>query len=204
MASDGIVYFIRSGSDGPIKIGFTRNLGARLHQLQTGHPVGLRVVHAVPGDVLLERALHERFAAHRLEGEWFHPHREILGFIREKPRAPVLVLVPKAAAPPGSGQLPTALRGLIAARGADRVPPTAARLVASSALLRELLAAAATSGWVAPADYARIRDRYGGGTHDELVRAGCIERCDGGGAGVFVHPPQTIERAAMLADGRAP
>jgi hypothetical protein len=78
---DGLVYFIQSGDDGPIKIGFTRNLAARLRQLQTGHPAKLRVLRAFRGDERLEAWLHRHFAAHRLNGEWFTPHRDLLRYL---------------------------------------------------------------------------------------------------------------------------
>lgn len=77
------VYFICSPSQpgSPIKIGFTTDLKKRLKSLQTGSPNKLEVLAVVAACVTQERAYHERFAAHRLNGEWFDPHPDILAEI---------------------------------------------------------------------------------------------------------------------------
>jgi hypothetical protein len=68
----GCVYFIRQGAF--VKIGWTRRSPMeRLHDLQGASPVPLEMIGVLPdkgvGD---ERSLHERFAAYRTLGEWFH------------------------------------------------------------------------------------------------------------------------------------
>lgn len=76
------VYFIRSGHDGDVKIGFS---GAapmtRLAQLQTGNPKTLRLLCAVEGNASTERRLHARYAALRTTGEWFQAAEPLLSFI---------------------------------------------------------------------------------------------------------------------------
>jgi hypothetical protein len=70
----GFVYFIRERGreDGPIKIGHTqRSPDARLRDIVTMSPVELEVAAWARGSVWHERALHQRFAADRLHGEWF-------------------------------------------------------------------------------------------------------------------------------------
>ncbi len=74
------VYFIRAG-DGPIKIGTTQRLRGRLAEIQATAPVELRVLLYVPGGLHEERAIHERFRAARLHGEWFRATPELLQFI---------------------------------------------------------------------------------------------------------------------------
>lgn len=77
-----VVYFIRAGASGAIKIGTTRsNPHARLRDLQTGNPDPLTLLAAMPGGADVERGLHERFADSRLTGEWFRPTDRLLGFI---------------------------------------------------------------------------------------------------------------------------
>jgi hypothetical protein len=72
-----MIYFVQSGdSNGPIKIGYVDNetfLPQRLGLLQTGNPEILYAVATMPGDLGIERALHERFVAGRIRGEWFRP-----------------------------------------------------------------------------------------------------------------------------------
>lgn len=66
------VYFVQGGNGGPIKIGRTHSLIARLEALQTGSPVQLNAVGFVHGGgPRFERAMHKRFARDRLHGEWF-------------------------------------------------------------------------------------------------------------------------------------
>lgn len=67
------VYFVRSGTHGPIKIGRAVDPHERLRQLQTGSPVELRLLGTIPGGVDLEAALHDLLGDSRLRGEWFRP-----------------------------------------------------------------------------------------------------------------------------------
>lgn len=81
------VYFIQAenglGEPGPIKIGMTKKrlLRDRLSNMQTGCPYPLWLTCAIVASPGLERALHERFAGHRIRGEWFHPHPDLLSFV---------------------------------------------------------------------------------------------------------------------------
>lgn len=78
--ADKLVYFI--GADaGLIKIGSSANPGARLKELQTGHPERLSVMATVVGGVDLEREYHRRFFVHHSRGEWFERHPDILAEI---------------------------------------------------------------------------------------------------------------------------
>lgn len=73
------LYFIQSGESGPIKIGITgMKIEKRMKALQTAHPFKLRLLVLVKGDAMRETEYHARFAEHRLEGEWFAPHPNIL------------------------------------------------------------------------------------------------------------------------------
>jgi hypothetical protein len=77
------VYMIQQGADGPIKIGFSSDIRARISGLQTANPYPLRLLKTIPGNELLERKLHSRFAKHRLVGEWFKPEADLLAFAAE-------------------------------------------------------------------------------------------------------------------------
>lgn len=78
-----VVYFIQEGAGGPVKIGFTRYLASRIAALQTGRKERLALLGTRPGGFAEEQALHRRFAAYRLEGEWFRPVPEVLLAARE-------------------------------------------------------------------------------------------------------------------------
>jgi hypothetical protein len=76
------VYFI--GCEGNVKIGIANSIEGRLKTLATGHYnelTLLAVVKDAPGT--LEYELHQRFAAHRLRGEWFRLVPEIQAYIDE-------------------------------------------------------------------------------------------------------------------------
>ena len=75
-----IAYFI-GGEVGGIKIGIARDVTTRLVTLQCGSPIALRVLATCAGGRSAERAYHARFSAHRLHGEWFERHPDILAEI---------------------------------------------------------------------------------------------------------------------------
>jgi len=77
---EGYTYFVSDGV-GPIKIGFAMNVKTRLKALSTGSPVKLKVLATRRGPARVERFYHKRFAAHRLHGEWFSRHPDILAEI---------------------------------------------------------------------------------------------------------------------------
>ena len=81
----GRVYFISSAKeDGPVKIGFTsREVESRLKAIQTGHPDRLVILGSIEGNQYLEGNIHRRFAASRLQGEWFQRTQELLAMIAE-------------------------------------------------------------------------------------------------------------------------
>lgn len=89
------VYFVQPENDsaGPIKIGFSVDIRKRLQQLNVSNIARLRVLAEMPGTVSDEAALHRRFDAHRLHGEWFSPVPELLELIASIPPMPVVKLV---------------------------------------------------------------------------------------------------------------
>lgn len=75
-----LVYFARR--DRLIKIGWTSQLHKRMKAMQT------TALATEPGDVVLERQLHRRFAHLLAQGrEWFHPKPELIAYINDLRRA---------------------------------------------------------------------------------------------------------------------
>jgi hypothetical protein len=66
-----VIYFIKAGETGPVKIGYSREPQARLTMLQTSHYERLTMLATVEGGFALERALHKHFEERRRTGEWF-------------------------------------------------------------------------------------------------------------------------------------
>lgn len=75
-----LVYFIGAES-GPIKIGMAIDPASRLAGLQTSHHEKLSILATREGGQERERAYHARFAASRLNGEWFDRTPELLAEI---------------------------------------------------------------------------------------------------------------------------
>lgn len=74
------VYFI-GGEGCAIKIGFSVDPQDRLRTIQAHSPVPLKILALRHGGPDREAAYHCQFEAHRLHGEWFSPHPDILAEI---------------------------------------------------------------------------------------------------------------------------
>lgn len=86
-AKEGWVYYAQSLDGGPIKIGWTNNVKARLASLNTSSPQRIVILAAEPGDRATEAAMHRRFDAARKNGEWFDPVDDLLSHVRLVMRA---------------------------------------------------------------------------------------------------------------------
>lgn len=73
----GHLYLIKHPVTGHLKIGFSKNLSARLAQLQCNIPLKLIVLHTKAGTQKEESALHRLFAKQRTKGEWFEDTPEL-------------------------------------------------------------------------------------------------------------------------------
>jgi Meiotically Up-regulated Gene 113 (MUG113) protein/helix-turn-helix protein len=82
------VYFIQDGH-GHIKIGYSRDPMRRLRALQAGRSDEIRLLRVVNGDQSVERCFHRHFVAHRIRGEWFTFHADMLTVVA--PEEQVLV-----------------------------------------------------------------------------------------------------------------
>lgn len=79
----GFIYFIQSGVDGPVKVGYSAaRPEKRLAELQTGNPETLRLLGYVGGSEHLERHLHRVLHLWRRRGEWFAPGRDLAFMVR--------------------------------------------------------------------------------------------------------------------------
>lgn len=77
-----MIYFIQAGVGGPIKIGRSDYPEARVAGLQTTSPAKLKLLRKLSEHFAGERALHQKFANHRLHGEWFAPAPKLLAYIK--------------------------------------------------------------------------------------------------------------------------
>jgi len=79
-AVNRFIYFIQS-EVGPIKIGVASDVKKRLGNLRGSSPVKLELLFSTRGGSDAEYRLHHMFRAHRLHGEWFTPHPDLLDHI---------------------------------------------------------------------------------------------------------------------------
>lgn len=79
----GYVYFIKV--DDRVKIGFTRDIRARVSGLTTGMPVPPKLLASVPGTRDTEFYFHYMFREYRVRGEWFKLEGELLRFTEFMP-----------------------------------------------------------------------------------------------------------------------
>ena len=78
----GVIYFLQPIDGGPVKIGHTADVAARLHQLELHYGRPMALLATMEGGRNEEQALHERFAHLRLgRTEQFRPDRELMEFI---------------------------------------------------------------------------------------------------------------------------
>jgi len=84
------VYFIRAGEDGPVKIGYAKNVVRRMAMLQSANPANLTLIREVDGGRVLECWFHRLFADYRLDGEWFSFNEEMLTRTASQPVFPVV------------------------------------------------------------------------------------------------------------------
>lgn len=81
----GLVYFLRAGGKGDVKIGFTTDVKGRIGSMKTGHPGELAVLATIGGTHADEQDLHRRFANYRRKGEWFSYTGVVRKFIEALP-----------------------------------------------------------------------------------------------------------------------
>lgn len=74
------VYCLRFGT-GPIKFGYSANLGARVRAMHASHWEPITILGAVMGDRAVERQIHAAFAPQRIEStEWFKATADVIDF----------------------------------------------------------------------------------------------------------------------------
>jgi len=93
-----MIYFIQSGSAGPIKIGYTRDrdsIQKRMYHLQNAQPVELNLIFTIEGTKKDEANLHARFKKYHIRGEWFKASRALLDYVYSLYTVPLKTLLPQ-------------------------------------------------------------------------------------------------------------
>ncbi len=77
-----MIYFIQCESTHNIKIGYVKQFAeVRRDTLQTGNSGRLHLLATMAGGRGKEAQLHSLFAEHRISGEWFKPHPDLLRLV---------------------------------------------------------------------------------------------------------------------------
>ena len=82
-----VVYFLKAGTDGPIKVGRTRIdiIDKRIANLQIASPVELHLLGTLESDSKGERELHVRMKHLHVRGEWFQDTPELREVLTTRP-----------------------------------------------------------------------------------------------------------------------
>lgn len=67
----GWIYFVVDNRYRHMKAGWSGNPIKRLADLQTGHPLPLKIIGIIPGSYSYEAAIHRTFHRYRTAGEWY-------------------------------------------------------------------------------------------------------------------------------------
>lgn len=76
--SESVVYIIGVSTIAPVKIGTTASISTRLAEIERVKADRYDVMRIVPGGRSVETWLHNRFAASRIQGEWFEYDPDML------------------------------------------------------------------------------------------------------------------------------
>ena len=66
-----MIYFVRAGEEGPVKIGRTKDVERCISALQTSHFAKLTVIRTLDAPGWVEGWLHDLFAPLHVHGGWF-------------------------------------------------------------------------------------------------------------------------------------
>lgn len=87
-------YFVGNRDLNIVKIGVTKRLKSRMSSLRNSSPVPIKLFAVVFGDQVLEKYLHNHFAAFRKHGEWFELTDELASCIDKLKRQKIPECIP--------------------------------------------------------------------------------------------------------------
>ncbi len=73
--------YVAEREDGAIKIGWSSDVMRRIQEMRKDSTAAVQLLACFPGDKPDELRLHDRFAASRIEFEWYRPDEEVQAFI---------------------------------------------------------------------------------------------------------------------------
>ena len=76
-----MIYFVENTINNHIKIGYTKDIKARLYQLSRENKDELKLLKCIRGGIKLEKQLHADFSDARVAGEWFKNTPELTLYI---------------------------------------------------------------------------------------------------------------------------
>ena len=73
-----MIYLIATSDKTACKVGYTKNVEARLSVLRNGNHLSLDLIATRDGNACLEKAIHDRMSSRRLRGEWYAFDNEVV------------------------------------------------------------------------------------------------------------------------------
>lgn len=86
------IYFLQSGSGGPIKIGYSAQLPKRLKAIHAINGEPIHFLGAIAGTRAEESQIHERYRRERLHGEWFSLSQRLALFLVSSGMKPTMCI----------------------------------------------------------------------------------------------------------------
>ena len=78
------IYFFKEDEMNSVKIGISYNVSERLSQIQMCAPQTISCAGVMPGNLLMESEIHDKFSHLRIHGEWFRLDEELSEFIKNR------------------------------------------------------------------------------------------------------------------------
>ena len=75
------VYFVQNRGNGHVKIGYSADVRKRVASLRVSSSDPLSLIRVIDGGRKTEAWLHKRFDSHKIQGEWFSFHPDMLDVI---------------------------------------------------------------------------------------------------------------------------
>jgi hypothetical protein len=80
---NGYVYFIQCHNNHFIKIGYTKDIKARLQIIQSNNPEQIDILNIIMGTEKLESQIHNQLSKYKIRGEWYYPKQEVVNLMNQ-------------------------------------------------------------------------------------------------------------------------
>lgn len=80
---NGYVYFIQCHNSHFMKVGYTKDIKARLQIIQSNNPEKIDILNIIMGTEKLETQIHHQLIKYKIRGEWYYPKEEVINLMNQ-------------------------------------------------------------------------------------------------------------------------